>query len=424
MRILSCIFSAFSVTQNAFISGASRKGPQCSPAFLFQWSSISSRCSGVVLSPPPAVHQISSQKLKSFIQYGTEAFKDGDYSTATAMWEKVVTSMASLPSDCISRTMLLNCCSNLAAVYRITGNTVKEMDSLLTSMDLIEKCFGKTHPQYVQLLCRLAEANENMGKYQEMKSVLLEALQLIEKQGKSCKADFKASKVLLLLSRSHQNLNETHEQLKTAQKGTELIRQHFAAEHRFSTTGMFTLARALGASGNEKEQLRLAQKAYDTQESQLGSCHSELLESAVQVAAAYRAVGDPAKEKEYLERALVIQKQAHEPFRGPKAVDIQIQIGDAHIKSDSSENRWSIALSFYLNAIRTARKHLTAPNPSLSRALLRASQCYKYLGNGNIDKSAELLVEAEKVYIASKVANTHVCATELHVEKKMRSLTE
>lgn len=418
MRRHSPTISIFLVAQSAFTLAKLKKWPCSRPAFLFQWCGICHRNSRVSL-PPFSQQQLPGGKLQALIQNGAEAFKEGDYGAAIAAWEELTSLLACFSSDSISHATLLNCWSNLASAYRHTGSNKKEMEALRVCMELTEKCSGKAHPQYIHLLCRTAEANENMGKFDEMKSVLLEALEIVKKQSRSNKSDIKESKVFLLLSRAYQHLNQKREQLKAAEKGMELIRRHFSPEHRFSTTAVFTLARAVGAMGNTKEQLRLAKNAYEAQESQLGSFHGGLAESAVEVATAYSAIGNPVKEREYLERALATQNQALEPFQGPKVVDTQIQLGDAHIKADSSDSRWRVALSLYLNAIRTARQHLTAQNPSLSRALLRASQCYRYLEGENSENSAELLLEAENVCTASEVASAHVCAREILAEKKL-----
>lgn len=405
--------------QNAFGNGMSRKLCRCQFAFLSPRRGFSCWSSTVILSPNRFT-PLSKEKLEALVVVAEEAFKNEDYHNAISIWERVTSTAADLPSNATSRTILLSTWDNLASAYSYVGNSKREIEALTACLTIIEKSFGKTHPQYTRLLCRMAKAKENMGAFHEMKSILLEALELVEKQRSSSKTEIRLSKVLLLLSRVHQNLSETDEQLKTAEEGKKLIRKHFSEKHHFSTAASIVLAKAFGASGRINEQLMLAENAYHTHESQMGSFHSELADSAMEVAAAYNALGNFKMEEQFLSDAFEIQRKAVNLFPRWQVVETKIRIGDSSIKADPCESRWSLALSHYRSAIDAARKHLVSNCPSLCRAHLRISQCYRHLEGENSEKSAQFFLEAEQICEASGVASTHICARELLAEKKLR----
>lgn len=417
-NVASCN-ATFGGVRNAFRSETSRKLCHYQCAFLSPRRGFSCMSSPLLLSPGRFT-PLTKENLEALVVVAEEAFKNEDYHGAINIWERVTSAAVDSPSNPTSRTILLCTWDNLASAYSYVGNSKREIEALTACLTIIEKSFGKVHPQYIRLLCRLAKAKENTGEFHEMKSTLLEALGVVEKQRRSSKTEIRESKVLLLLSRAHQNLHESDEQLKMAEKGKKLISRHFNEKHRFSTAASIVLAKALGDSGRINEQLMLAQNVYHTHESQMGSFHSELADAAMEVAAAYNALGNFKMEENFLNEALEIQRKAVNLFPRWEVVETKIRIGDSSIKADPSENRWSLALSYYRSAIDDAQKHLVSNCPSLSRAHLRISQCYRRLEGENSEKSAQFLREAEQICEASGVASTHICVRELLAEKKLR----
>lgn len=364
-----------------------------SPALTTQYRSTTSQ----------SAKKLTPSRILELTQEGADAFKEGDYAGAIELWEEIVSS--GNPADAAATRSFISCCGNLAWAYRYTGNTQKELEVLERTKTLVQGCYGDNHPQYTQLVCRMAEGKEDLGFFLEMKEMLTDLLAELKKNRSSNKGDVKVSRVLLLLSRAHGQLSEAAEQLRTAEQGMDLIRQHFSAEHLHTTTAMITLARAIGANGDIQKHLDLVLNAYEIQESQLGRLHGQLATSAMEVATAFRLACNFEKEKDFLEKSIEIQKRSVEPTIPTKLISTQVQLGDVHLKLYRDKPK--AALSHYLESIRTARRLLLAPHPVLSLALFRLACCYKLIGGGEEAKCPDLLLQSKNILTIIGVSTMH-----------------
>lgn len=355
--------------------------------------------------------QILPSNLMQLSQTADEAYKEGDYVKAISKWEKILTMSGTMKnSPDIPSTFLLRSCKSLACAYRNVGNMQKELGTLEKMQNIIARTYGEGHPQYIALLCQLAESKETIGDYREMIVLLEEALDRLEKQKQSPKGDVKKSRVLLLLSRAYQHVGDAKMQLRTAERAYFIARRHFREENQVTTNALLSVARARGANGEVEEQVKIAQEVFVTQSSQFGRLNGQLAVTAMEVAAAFRNQGNFEKEREFIDISIDIQKRSIEPVVGARLVESLLHLGD--VMGKLGQENIDQMISCYKEAVKVAQREFCGPTVFLGKALMRVAKCLEM--KGERQKVLPLLNEAKVIIENSGVLPHHPAVRELN----------
>lgn len=356
---------------------------------------FSSSCTSAVKTPSV------SASLLEMNNAGNTAFQCGDYSAAIKAWRKIIdVSEVSNVSGTPGFSML-RCLDNLASAHRSIGDVKGELETLTYLKCVILKHHSEHHPQYTQLLCSLATAQEQLGDVGEMVTLLTAALNLLESKSHSSKQQEKIARVLMLLSRAYGRQQKTNDQLAAAEKSFSILRKRYSADSVHTGDALLVLARAKGAAGDVDEQLRVAQNVYEVQTSQFGKVNGRLTHVALELAAAFHACQRYEDEKNILDEAMDIQSSALQPMQATLLVDILLLLGG----TQRHLGRLSLMETYNGKAVQTCRKHLHASSVHLGYALVKSAHGLCALDKA--ESARKLLIEAREVLGKSGAVTHH-----------------
>ncbi len=196
--------------------------------------------------------------------------------------------------------------ANLGNAYGSLGDHVEEKAYLQRALKIMEAHYGENHVEVAATLNNLGNAYGSLGDYAVMRGYLERALEMLEAHyGKD---HIEVAATLNNLGSVYGSLGchkEGHGYLERALKIQE---GHYGKDHVETVATLTNLGRAYGSLGDYLKKRDYLERALKIQEAHYGKDHVESTVTLTNLGIAYGSLGDHEKAQDCLERALKINE--------------------------------------------------------------------------------------------------------------------
>ncbi len=237
--------------------------------------------------------------------------------------------------------------SDLALIYYAQGKYEQAEPLFLRAIEIVEKAFGKDHPQFATHLNNLAELYRAQGKYEQAEPLFLRAIEI----------DGKA----------------------------------LGKEHPQFATHLNNLALLYKSQGEYERAEPLYLRALEVDEKVLGKDHPRLAIDINNLAGLYRAQGNYEQAELLYLRAIEI----HEKALGQDHPSLAIHLNNL-ASLYSAQGKYEQAELLYLRAIEIHEKALGQDHPNLATDLNNLAGLY--YAQGEYDKAEPFFLRCRKIF--------------------------
>jgi len=282
--------------------------------------------------------------------------------------------------------------SDLALYNSEAGNYQEAVRLETVALKIRERAFGKEHPRYAAALSDLALYTSNIGNYQEAVRLETEALKIREKT--SGKVDPSYATALSDLALYTSDMGNDHEAICLETEALKIREKAFGKEHLDYATSLDKLACYNANLGNYQRAIELAKEALKIIEKVQGKEHVDYATTLIYLALSNSGLGDYQEAIRLATEALNIEEKV---------------LGKEHpyyARALSNLAGYNLRLENYQEAIRLAaealrirEKVLGKEHPEYAATLGTLAQIYLQLGN----YQEAIHLESEALKIREKV---------------------
>lgn len=317
-------------------------------------------------------------------------YETGDYAQAEALYRKAIEEWRELEENGRLGVTL----SNLATLYRKTGQYPKALELFAEAERMIQKVHGSESTQMVTCLVNWSEAYRVFGRLTDAENTGAKALAISEKVFGS--DDPRISHTLHAYAAALQSNGKSPQAAPLHVRALALRERAYGPEHPYVAATLTALVSLYLEETRYAEAEPLATRALTIWEAKLGGEHVNTAIALNNMAQVYRLQARGAEAEPLYRRATSILKK----LGSPEAARPLTNLADFYL----DRGRTVAALAFYIEAQDITRTAFGAGHPQTTAAQLRIARAYEAMGRKT--EAARVYKEVQTATIANAAVAT------------------
>lgn len=324
-----------------------------------------------------------SRYAQSLNNLAAHLYETGDYAAAGPLYLKALDEWRALDETGRLGVTL----SNLATLYRKTGQFARSIETFVEAERHIRTAHGVDSPEMVSCLVNFSEAYRASGRLDEAESVALKALAISEKI--LPETDVRISHSLHAYAAALQSNGKSAETGPLHERALALRERAYGSEHPYVAATLTALVPLYLEQGRYGEAEPLAQRALSIWEKKLGGEHVHTAIALNNLAQVYRLQNRGVEAEPLYHRATAALRKA----KSPEAAKPLSNLAEFYL----GRGRATAALSLFKAAEEVTRAAFGDGHPQTTAAQLNIARAYEHLGRKT---------EAARVYRQVRAAAT------------------